>query len=82
MNAKEPVLQPSYIYDEPDPFERVCARINGIKALQVMADCAMESEAPPTAKVWSNLWFFVATVMDDVKRDMLEMRQTQRGETP
>ena len=82
MNAKELVSQPSYIYDEQDPFERVCARLNGIKALQVMADCAMESDAQPTNKVLSNLWFFVATVMDDVKRDMLEMRQSQRGETP
>ena len=76
------VSQPAHIYSEPDPFERALARLSGISAIQVVVDCAMESDAQPTNKVWENLWFFVATVMDDVKRDMFEMLQSQRGETP
>lgn len=74
MNAKEIVSQPSYIYSETDPFERAWARLSGIRAIHTLAECSLDSDSGPTAKVWSELWFFVATVTEDVKRDMYEMR--------
>lgn len=77
MNAKTNVSPTSYSYTETDPFERATARLDGIKAIQVLADCAMESTEQPTPRVWSSLWFLVATVMEDVERDMHEMRQLQ-----
>lgn len=72
----EIVSQPSWIYTESDPYERATARLNGIRALQPVVDCAMESNSVPTARVWSDLWFFIATVTEDVKRDMYELSQS------
>ena len=70
----EIVTQPSWIYLESDPYERATARLNGIRALQPVVDCVMESDSIPAAPVWSDLWFFIATVTEDIKRDMYEMR--------
>jgi len=72
----EIVSQPDWIYTESDPYERANARLNGIRALQPVVDCAMESDSALNDCVWSDLWFFIATVTEDIKRDMYEMHQS------
>ena len=75
--AKPPqVTQPDYVYSESDPFERITARLNGLSALAVVAQCAMEAEhGPPTKGVWYPLWYFVDLASQDMKRDLIEMRE-------
>lgn len=62
---------PDDMYTEQSPYERVYSRLNGLNALSVVAQCALDSRAgAPTQQVWEPLWYFVGLVCEDMKRDM------------
>ena len=57
---------------EPDPYERIAAKLAGIQAVTAMANAALEHNAV-TDKVWFPLWYFVSEVCDDIKQDAEEL---------
>jgi len=74
-HSEQIVSHPGFIYSD-SPFERASARLNGIAALEVLADIAMESEEAPLPEVWNDLWYFIRIVTQDTKRDMYELLQS------
>lgn len=53
---------------EPCPYERIHSRIEGIKAITVLANVAIENKAV-TDQVWFPLWYFISETMNDIQTD-------------
>jgi hypothetical protein len=69
------VTQPSYIYAETDPYERIVSRLNGLRALTVVASSAIDSDSPPSVLVWEPLWYAIGLLTEDIDRDLCDLRQ-------
>jgi hypothetical protein len=67
------VTQPSYIYAETDPYERIAARLGGLRALTVVASTALESDSPPTELVWQPLLYAIGILTEDIDRDLRDL---------
>lgn len=55
---------------ELDPYERIVTRVNGIKAIGVLADVALE-DGSATPGVWHSLWYFLGQVVEEIEADAL-----------
>ena len=76
------VSQPSFIYDD-EPVDRLSFRMDGLSALSVVAQCATDSSnGPPSADVWNRLWTMVGLIAQDMHRDVVELYQERKAETP
>lgn len=78
--APAQVTQPDGIFAERYPGDRISLRIEGVKALAVVAQCALDDppHGGPTEKVWESLWYFVGMNMQDMERDLIELQQDAR----
>ena len=67
-------------YQERDPFERAWARLSGISSTLVTVRAARTSEdGAPTQSVNDGVFHFLETAIDDVKRDVMLLRNRIDG---
>lgn len=53
---------------EPCAYERIATRVSGLQAIEVLAVVELE-RGEVSDRVWSNLWYFVGQVADDIRQD-------------
>lgn len=63
---------------ESDPYERIVCRVNGIKAIGVLADVALE-DGSLTEGAWHSLWYFMGQVAEEIEADALELRHPAKA---
>lgn len=67
---------------EPDPYERLHAKLEGLRAISVLANVAHE-QGDVTEQVWQPLWHFIGDMVDDMRCDAEELqRQSHSRDVP
>jgi hypothetical protein len=59
---------------EPDPYERLHAKLEGLRAISALANVAHE-QGDVTEQVWQPLWHFIGEMVDDMRQDAEELRR-------
>lgn len=60
---------------EPDPYERIRTKLNGLQAVATLANVAVDDNSGVTDQVWSPLWYFIAEMCDELNEDVEAFRR-------